>query len=481
MPHDPSPLRRTKIVTTLGPATDDPDVLRALLEAGADVVRINCSHGDLVSQRPRVEAVREASDALGLDVAILADLQGPKIRVERFAEGAVTLEDGATFTLDTDLDPSAGDVSAVGITYQALPDDVTPGDVLLLSDGQIELDVIAIEGRKVVCRVRSGGRLRDRKGLNRRGGGLSAASLTDDDRENIRTAAEYGIDYLAVSFPKDGADVETARRLFKRAGGNGRIIAKVERTEAIEHIESIVRAADVVMVARGDLGVEMGFASVPGLQKRILYLTRTKARVAITATQMMESMIEHPLPTRAEVSDVANAVMDGTDAVMLSAETAIGQHPVEAVRAMAAICVKAERHLSMRGLPSHRMDDRFERVDEAIAMAVMYTANHLDVAAIIAFTESGSTARWMSRIRSDIPIFALTRHASTRRRVQIFRNVHPVPFDMRQLEVPKLYDDAIQTLRSRGVVTSGDRVIVTKGDRTGVAGGTNAMKILAVP
>lgn len=473
--------RRTKIVTTLGPATDDPDVLKDLLRAGADVVRVNCSHGALDTQRHRIEAVREAAASLGLDTAILADLQGPKIRVERFQEGAVTLIDGATFTLDTELAPDAGDVSVVGISYKALPNDVSAGDFLLLDDGQIVLEVTAVDEGRIICRVQSGGRLSDRKGLNRRGGGLSAASLTDQDRADIRTAAALGVDYLAVSFPRDSADVEEARALLDAAGGTGQIVAKVERAEAIEHIESVVEAADVVMVARGDLGVEMGYASVPGLQKRILKLTLHNNRVGITATQMMESMIEHPLPTRAEVSDVANAVMDGTDAVMLSAETAVGKHPVEAVRAMDEICIKAERHLSTRGLPSHRMDDRFETIDESIAMAVMYTANHLDVAAIIAFTESGSTARWMSRIRSDIPIFALTRHAATRRRVQLYRNVHPVPFDMTHIEVPRLYKEAIEALHTRGAVAAGDLVIITKGDRTGVAGGTNAMKVLRVP
>ena len=474
-------LRRTKIVITLGPATDDAEVLAALLQAGVDVVRINCSHGSLASQRTRVEAVRQVSARLGLDVAILADLQGPKIRIERFRGGAATLVEGATFTLDADLPKDAGDEQAVGIGYEALPDDVTAGDVLLLDDGQIKLEVREVSGPRVVCKVVDGGRLTDRKGLNRKGGGLSAGALTDEDRDDIRMAAALGADYLAVSFPRDASDIELARRLMEEVGGDAHVVAKIERAEAIEHIDEIIEASDVVMVARGDLGVEMGYASVPGLQKRILALTRRHSRLAITATQMMESMIEHPMPTRAEVSDIANAVLDGTDAVMLSAETAVGRHPLQAVQAMAAVCIDAERHQATRGRPSYRLDDRFERIDEAIAMAVMYSANHLQVQAIIAFTESGSTTRWMSRIRSDIPIFALTRHASTRRRVRLYRGVHPVSFDVtRHSELEPMHRAALDTLLSKAAVTEGDLVIFTKGDMTGVSGGTNAMKILRV-
>ncbi|HEX6927849.1 MAG TPA: pyruvate kinase, partial [Gammaproteobacteria bacterium] len=373
----------------------------------------------------------------------------------------------------------AGDENSVGITYKELPRDVNAGDRLLLDDGLIVLVVESIAANRIHCRVESGGVLSNNKGLNRQGGGLSAPALTDKDRADIHVAAELGVDYVAISFPRDANDVQIARDLVWDAGSRAGIIAKIERTEAVDAIESIVEASDVVMIARGDLAVEIGDAELPGVQKRIIHVARDLNRVVITATQMMESMIQHPVPTRAEVLDVANAVMDGTDAVMLSAETAAGKYPVKVIEAMARVCVGAEKQ-RMTQRSRHRIDSRFERIDEAIAMAAMYTANHLGAKAIVALTESGSTALWMSRIRSGLPIYALTRHEATRRRVTLYRGVYAVPFDVLHAESSQVLADAIEVLLERDAVSRGDHVIITKGDFKGVAGGTNAMKIIRV-
>ena len=473
-------MRSTKIIATLGPATDAPQVLARIFTAGVNVVRVNFSHGSAKDRQRRVEEVRQVSAELGLDVAILGDLQGPKIRVEKFANGPIELVEGEQFSLDPDLGEFDGDKSQVGITYPPLAEDVSEGDVLLLDDGQIELLVTEVKGKRVVCRVVVGGKLSDNKGMNRQGGGLSAPALTEKDLEDIQAAAAMQLDFLAVSFPRSAADIENARRLLHEAGGSGLIVAKIERAEAVEDLENIVEASDVIMIARGDLGVEMGFSSVPGIQKRILAMTRKRNKLSITATQMMESMITQPLPTRAEVSDVANAVLDGTDAVMLSAETAVGKRPVAVVSAMAKVCEEAERHQANRGLKRVAREDDFLVIDEAIAMAAMYTANHLNVKAIVALTESGATARWMSRIRTDIPIFAFTRRDETRRRVQMYRGVYPVQFDVVNENSQELYQEAFKELISRSAVVSGDLVIFTKGDMKGVTGGTNAMKILQV-
>jgi pyruvate kinase len=473
-------MRRTKIIATLGPATDDPVTLRRLIEAGTDVVRVNFSHGEAADRERRLRMVREAAAAAGSYTAILGDLQGPKIRIRRFRDGAVQLQEGQPFFLDAALPGDGGTVEGVGVAYPQLADDLLPGDTLLLDDGFIVLRVLKVTGSRIDCTVVQGGRLSDQKGINRQGGGLSAPALTDKDREDLRWAATQDFDWLAVSFVRRAEDLQEARELYRRAGGEGRICAKIERAEAIANLESIIDAADAVMVARGDLGVETGYAGLTGLQKKILKLARQQHKVAITATQMMESMIKSQVPTRAEVSDVANAVMDGTDAVMLSAETAVGEHPVRAVATMAEVCLGAEAYYSTLGRPSHRNDDRFERVDEAIAMAVMYTANHLPVRAIIALTESGSTPLWMSRIRSDIPIFAFTRHERTRRRVALYRGVYPVPFDVTGSSTQQVYQDVFRVLLDRGHVHEGDYVIVTKGEFSGVAGRTNSLKILRV-
>jgi pyruvate kinase len=471
--------RRTKIVATLGPATSTPAVLERLIDAGADVLRLNFSHGNHADQVRLVQNLREIARKLNKDVALLGDLQGPKIRIDRFRTGSAMLAKGAAFALDASLGPDDGDEHAVGLTYKTLPADVSPGDVLLLSDGQIVLTVESVAGDRIECRVEIGGTLSNNKGINRQGGGLSAKALTDKDRADIRTAAELGVDYLAVSFPREATDVEEARRLLREAGGEGLIVAKIERAEAVQNFDAIIAAADVIMIARGDLGVELGYAELPGVQKDLIKRARDGNRVVITATQMMESMIHSPMPTRAEVSDVANAVMDGTDAVMLSGETAVGAFPVEAVQAMADTCLGAEKH-RVTQVSRHRIDVRFRYVDEAIAMASMYVANHLDVRAIVALTESGSTALWMSRIRSGIPIFALTRHESTRRRVKLYRGVYPVSFDVVHTDPANVVEAIVQTMLERNVVAPGDQVIFTQGELSGVKGGTNTMKIVSV-
>ena len=473
-------LRRTKIVATLGPSTDDPERLKKMIRTGLDVARINFSHGSEEDQRSRVARLRTAADATGKVVGIMGDLQGPKIRIQRFADGKATLREGDDFFLDTRMAPRTGTSAGVGVAYADLPYDVKPGDILLLDDGQITLSVERIEGSRIHTKVVNGGELSDHKGINRQGGGLSAPALTQKDREDIQIAADLQLDFLAVSFVRSADDVNEARQLLREAGGQGLIVAKIERTEAVHNIDQIIDAADIIMVARGDLGVEMGYAELTGMQKQIIRRTRRKNKIVITATQMMESMISHSIPTRAEVSDVANAVMDGTDAVMLSAETAVGAYPVGVIAAVNEVCVGAEKYSLTRGRTSHRLDDKFEAVDEAIAMAVMYTANHLAVKAIIALTESGSTTLWMSRIRSDIPIYAFTPHDATRRRVTLYRGVYPISFKIEHSDAQLLYQDIFSTMLEHELVEVGDRVIFTKGDLKGVSGSTNAMKIISV-
>ena len=473
-------MRRTKIVTTLGPATDDPKVLLELVRAGADVVRVNFSHGKVDDHEKRVRLVSEAAEAAGKYVAVLGDLAGPKIRIDSFVAGKVFLKEGEPFTLDVALDPQAGTVTAVGCAYKNLPRDVAAGDTLLLNDGNIALEVTGVEGPRVRTRVIVGGELSDKKGINRQGGGLSAGALTDKDREDIKIAARLGVDYLAVSFARSAADMEECRNLLRAAGGEGRVVAKIERAEAIQKLDEIIDASDAVMVARGDLGVEMGYAELTGLQKTIIQHTRHRNKVVITATQMMESMIHNPIPTRAEVSDVSNAVMDGTDAVMLSGESAVGKYPVKAVQAMAQVIEGAEKYQLAYSRSRHRDEKVFQGTDEGIAMAVMYTANHMKVRAIVAITESGSTTLWMSRIRSDIPIYAFTRQEATRRRVTLYRGVYPVAFDVLRTEPQSLYPTIFHMLLELRLVDVGDLIIVTKGELSGIAGGTNSMQILRV-
>ncbi|MBS9437249.1 pyruvate kinase [Photorhabdus noenieputensis] len=475
-------LRRTKIVTTLGPATDRDNNLEKIIAAGANVVRLNFSHGTTEDHLQRANKVREIAARLGCHVAILGDLQGPKIRVSTFKEGKIFLNVGDKFLLDANLGKGEGDKEKVGIDYKGLPTDVIPGDILLLDDGRVQLKVLDVQGMKVFTEVTVGGPLSNNKGINKLGGGLSAEALTEKDKEDIITAARIGVDYLAVSFPRTGEDLNYARRLARDAGCETQIVAKVERAEAVSSdktIDEIILASDVVMVARGDLGVEIGDPELVGVQKKLIRRARQLNRVVITATQMMESMITNPMPTRAEVMDVANAVLDGTDAVMLSAETAAGQYPAETVAAMARVCLGAEK---MPGLnvSKHRLDTIFDSIEEAIAMSTMYAANHLNgVKAIIAMTESGRTTRIMSRISSGLPIFSMSRHEKTLNQTALYRGVTPV-YCSSHTDGITAANEAVNRLRDKGYLVSGDLVLVTQGDQMGTIGSTNTCRILEV-
>jgi pyruvate kinase len=448
-----------------------------LINAGVDVVRINLSHDSLQRHRQRTELVRQRAAIAGREIAILIDLQGPKIRIGAFQDRRIELNSGDAFCIDSNFDLESGNRERVGTTYSALADDLCESDTLLLDDGAIELLVERVEAGCVHCRVVVGGTLSNNKGINKRGGGLSAPALTEKDKEDIKFAASVDADYLGVSFVRTGEDVETARKLLREAGGRGGIVSKIERVEALDAIDEIIRASDAIMVARGDLGVEIGDAKLPDVQKHLISKARSNNCVVITATQMMQSMIESPIPTRAEVFDVSNAVLDGTDAVMLSAESSIGKNPPKVVEALHRICLEAEKSVRKS---RHRIDSHFGRVDEAIAMASMYVANHLDVKAIATLTETGSTAKWMSRLHSGIPIHALTRSIDTCRKVTLYRGVHPHYFDVTSKNISEINSDVIEELLRQGTVQEGDLVIITKGDRSGVEGQTNIMKIMRV-
>jgi pyruvate kinase len=472
--------RRTKIVATLGPATDDPKTLDEIIAAGVDVVRLNMSHGSYEEHQRRAEWVRDRARASGRQVGVLIDLQGPKIRIARFENDEIKLAIGDKFIIDTAWDKEKGNQERVGTGYSTLHEECSRGDTLLLNDGLIVLWVEEVAGSEIRCQVKLGGKLSNNKGINKQGGGLSAPALTDKDLEDIKFAASIEADYLAVSFVQTGEDCRRARDLLREAGGQGGIVAKVERAEALNHIDDIINASDVIMVARGDLGVEIGDAELPAAQKMLISRARQMNCVVITATQMMESMIENPIPTRAEVFDVANAVIDGTDAIMLSAESAAGKYPVEAVEAMNRVCIEAEKQSSARR-SDHRLHTHFEQIDESIAMATMYTANHLGVAAIAALTESGATTKWMSRISSGIPIYAMTSRVSSRRKVTLYRGVYPVSFALEAgIDSQQANVEIIEELQRRGAVRDGDMVIITKGDLNGIAGGTNVMKVIRV-
>jgi pyruvate kinase len=471
--------RRTKIVATIGPATESAEMLDKIIQAGVDVFRVNFSHGSPEEHMVRARLIRERAAMAGRHVGILADLQGPKIRIERFRNDSVMIKSGDPFVLDASLDIDAGDEKQVGLTYKTLPADVNAGDVLLLDDGMIVLNIDSVTGDKINCTVAVGGKLSNNKGVNRQGGGLSADALTDKDKQDIKLAAAIEADFLAVSFVRCASDVEEARRLLHEAGGHAWIVSKIERAEAIDDLEDITRASDVLMVARGDLGVEIGDAEITAVQKMIISQARAMDKVVITATQMLQSMIDNQIPTRAEVTDVANSVLDGTDAVMTSAETAIGNYPVLTIEAMDRICLGAEKYRSST-VSDIRKDDHFERVDEAIAKACMYTANRLDVRAILAMTESGATALWMSRISSGLPIYAMSGQDSTLRRMAMFRGVEPISFEIMSSSHSQVNSDALTVLLERGFVKKDDLVIISKGDLHGKQGGTNAMKIVRV-
>ncbi|MCV2219288.1 pyruvate kinase [Thauera sp. Sel9] len=470
--------RHTKIVATLGPASSDLEVLQRMVGAGVDVVRMNFSHGTAEAHIARADAVRQAAALVGRPVGILADLQGPKIRIGRFAEGRITLERDAAFILDARCE--LGNAQRVGLDYKDLPKDVKPGDVLLLDDGRLKLGVQRVAGHEIHTIVRVGGELSNNKGINRQGGGLTAPALTAKDMDDIRTAARIGVDFVAVSFPKSAADMYMARQLMRAAGGgDALLIAKIERSEAVANLDEILDASDGIMVARGDLAVEVGDAAVPALQKRMLRAARDRNKLTITATQMMESMITSPVPTRAEVSDVANAVLDGTDAVMLSAETASGRFPVEVVEAMSRVCVEAEKSSEVT-LDREVLNRVFTRIDQSIAMAAMWTAYHLKVKAIASLTQTGSTALWMSRLNCGVPIYALTPEVGARNQMTLYREVYPLLMSQTHQDRDVLLWEAEQILLEQGVVEYGDLIVLTIGEPIGAAGGTNTLKIVRV-
>jgi pyruvate kinase len=469
--------RATKIVATLGPASSDPTTIERMILAGVNVVRVNFSHGSADGHTALVGVVREVAARLGRDIGVLADLQGPKIRIGKFAGGKISLVEGDHFTFDINCE--LGDESRVGLDYKALVHDVKAGDSLLLNDGRMIMRVDKVTDTTIACTVTIGGVLSDRKGINRQGGGLSAPALTAKDMDDIKTAVAFEADFVAVSFPKNASDMYMARELVRAAGGKALMIAKIERFEAIGNLEEILKASDGIMVARGDLAVEVGDAAVPALQKRMIRMARDHSKLTITATQMMESMIEAPVPTRAEVSDVANAVIDGTDAVMLSAETAAGKYPVETVSAMARVCDEADRAGEF-SLDKEFLNRTFARIDQAIAMAALFTAVHMKVKAICALTQSGSTALWISRLDSGVPVYALTPEEGSRRRMSLYREVHPVLMTFKASDRESLLLEAEHKLVDLGVVARGDLMLLTIGEPIGKSGGTNTLKIVRV-
>ncbi|TPH13800.1 pyruvate kinase [Litorilituus lipolyticus] len=475
--------RRTKIVATLGPATDERAMLKKVLAAGVNVVRLNFSHGVPQDHIDRANNVREVAKELGIYVGILGDLQGPKIRISTFKNGPIKLAIGDKFELDATLEKGEGCQEKVGIDYKKLVQDVSTGDILLLDDGRVQLRVLSTSETSVFTEVTVGGPLSNNKGINRQGGGLTAPALTSKDKQDIKLAAEINVDFLAVSFPRDADDMREARLLAQEAGCDARLVSKIERAEAVNDdkiLDDIILASDVVMVARGDLGVEIGDAELVGKQKHIIARSRQLNRVVITATQMMETMIEQPMPTRAEVMDVSNAVLDGTDAVMLSAETAAGKYPVETVTAMANVCRGAEKH-RLVNISNHRLELTFKEVSETIALSAMYAANHLEgVKAIVALTESGQSSKLMSRITSGLPIFSLSRHAKTLNKTAIYRGVYPVAFDSTHSTNDTLSDEILQVLSENTELSVGDKVILTHGDMMETVGASNTVKVLTI-
>ena len=470
-------LRKTKIVATLGPSSTSEEMLARMITAGVNVVRLNFSHGSAADHIKRAEIVRAIAAKLNRPIGVLCDLQGPKIRIGRFELGKISLKMGDLFILDADCE--LGNQDHVGLDYKTLPQEVKEGVILLLDDGRISLLVDRVKGNQIHCVVLSGGVLSNNKGINRQGGGLSADALTKKDREDIKTAVALEADYIAISFPKSAADVELARTLVKKAGGTASIIAKIERAEAIENLEAIIEASDAIMVARGDLGVEVGDAAVPGLQKRMIRMARAQNKLVITATQMMESMISSPIPTRAEVSDVANAVLDGTDAVMLSAETAAGQYPLETVQAVHRVVMEAEKEY-LSEYHAQKVDQVFVRTDETIAAAAIYTAKHFKVKAIAALTQSGNAAQWLSRADAEVPIYALSPDKYARRKLTLHRGVYPYPISQDNKNRDEVLQEMEQVLLQQRVVSTGDLVLLTFGEPIGSPGGTNTLKIVKI-
>jgi len=467
-------MRRAKIVATLGPASHEEKMIEELAKAGADVFRINMSHASHEVLNTTVERIRNVEKRLNHPLGILVDLQGPKLRVWKFADGAVELAAGQKFTLDSDDTP--GTTESVYLPHPEIIESVSVGDRLLLDDGKLQLKATKVGNGAIETEVVYGGKLSDKKGVSLPDTLLPTGALTEKDHADLVAGLAADADWIALSFVQRPEDIIDVRKIVQGRAG---VMAKIEKPQAIERLEEIIKLCDAIMVARGDLGVELPLEQVPGLQKRMIRMAREKNKLAITATQMMESMISSPIPTRAEVSDVANAVIDGTDAVMLSAETAAGLYPVEAVAAMDRVCIEAEKEYET-GFSKRRLNMQFDRVDESIAMAAMYTAYHLQVKAIVALTESGSTALWMSRVNPDAPIYALTPDVATRRKLTLFRGVYPVNFKPATQEREQVLHEAEEELRRRSAVMDGDLIVLTIGEPIGKSGGTNTMKIVKV-
>lgn len=473
-------LRRTKIVATLGPATDSISTLERVISAGANVLRFNFSHGTAEEHINRAEIVRNIARENNKHVAILGDLQGPKIRISTFKNGKEFLNVGEKFILDINLPKGIGDKNKVGVDYKDLIDDINVDDILLIDDGRIRLNVLEKNSHEIITNVIVGGTISNNKGINKLGGGLSADALTEKDKNDILTAAKMNVDYLAVSFPRSADDLNLARKLINDAGCNAKIVAKVERAEVVatdEAIDDIIMASDVIMVARGDLGVEIGDYELAGVQKKLIKRARQLNKVVITATQMMESMINNSMPTRAEVLDVANAVLDGTDAVMLSAETAAGNYPIATVSTMNEVCQGAEKIPSIN-VSHHRLNRKFDTIEEATALSAMYTANHLDgVKGVIALTETGLTPLLMSRISSGLPIYALSNNEKTLSQASLYRGVIPLMFNE---DYSDFEGKAVRLLISKGYLSTGDKAVITHSGRGFDCGSSNLCRIITV-
>jgi len=473
---------RTKIIATIGPASSSVEVLESLIANGCSVFRINFSHGSHESHAESIAAVRQAAKNLDQSVAILGDLQGPKIRIGAIVGEKFDLEVGQELLLDSDIDDEMGSPDGVSYRCATLAQSCGPGRILMLDDGRVQLEVLAVSGNAISTKVIAGTKLSSRKGLNLKGGGLAEDALTEKDKTDIKFASEQDLDYLCVSFPESAQDMLDARILLDEAGCHAKLISKIERAEVVETeelIDQMINASDGVMVARGDLAVEVGFESVTSIQKQIVKRSRVLNKPVIVATQMMESMIDSPVPTRAEVSDVANAVFDYADAVMLSAETAVGDYPLEVIKTVYDVIIATEKN-ELTQISKHRVECDFEYVDESIAMASMYLANHFkSIKAIICLTESGSTALWMSRIKTHLPMVAMSVKESTLNRVALYKGVLSVHLPHED-ERNSLLADAIQRVSKVVDLQSGDYVAITYGDVVGVDGHTNTLKIMQV-
>ncbi|RNL70737.1 pyruvate kinase [Streptomyces sp. I6] len=467
-------MRRAKIVCTLGPSTDSYEQIKALVDAGMDVARLNLSHGTHADHEERYRHVRKASDETGRSVGVLADLQGPKIRLGRFREGPVLLEHGDRFTIT--VEPVEGDREICGTTYPGLAEDVTPGERILVDDGRVSLEVTAVDGPRVHTTVVEGGVISDHKGLNLPGVAVSVPALSGKDVDDLRWALRTGADVIALSFVRSGRDIEDVHRIMDEEGRRLPVIAKVEKPQAVDGIDGIVAAFDGIMVARGDLGVEMPLERVPLVQKRAITLARRNAKPVIVATQMLDSMVDNSRPTRAEASDVANAVIDGTDAVMLSGETSVGKYPVETVRTMSRIVEAAEQEILARGLPPLTERGKPRTQAGSVARAAAEIGDFLGARFLVAFTQSGDTVRRLSRYRSPIPLLAFTPDPATRSQLSLTWGVETF-LGPRVESTDAMVAQVDEELLRIGRTRHGDTVVITAGSPPGVAGSTNLVRV----